>query len=61
MWIEVTKADLQTIIAAIDAKVQEAYDWELAKLQEIDACETKEVVYEVEITPPVSNPVTPNA
>jgi hypothetical protein len=61
VWVEVTKADLQTIIAAIDAKVQEAYDWELAKLQEIDACETKEAVYEVEITPPVSNPVTQNA
>lgn len=61
VWVEVTKADLQTIIAAIDAKVQEAFDWELAKLAEIDACETKEAVYEVEITPPVSNPVTQNA
>jgi hypothetical protein len=61
VWAEVSKVDLQTIITAIDAKVQEAYDWELAKLQEIDACETKEAVYEVEITPPVSNPVTPNA
>ena len=61
VWVEVSKVDLQTIISAIDAKVQEAYDWELAKLQEIDACETKEAVYEVEITPPVSNPVTPNA
>lgn len=61
VWVEVSKVDLQTIISAIDAKVQEAYDWELAKLQEIDACETKEAVYEVEITPPVVNPVTPNA
>ena len=58
VWVEVTKVDLQTIIAAIDVKVQEAYDWELAKLQEIDACETKEAVYEVEITPPpAENPV----
>ena len=61
VWVEVSKVDLQTIISAIDAKVQEAYDWELAKLQEINACETKEAVYEVEITPPVVNPVTPNA
>jgi len=61
VWVEVSKVDLQTIISAIDAKVQEAYDWELAKLQEIDTCETKEAVYEVEITPPVVNPVTPNA
>ena len=61
VWVEVTKADLQGIISAIDAKVQEAYDWELAKLQEIDACETKEAVYEVEIVTPVERPEAPNA
>jgi hypothetical protein len=61
VWVEVTKVDLQTIITAIDAKVQEAYDWELTKLQEIDACETKEAVYEVEITPPILNSETLNA
>jgi len=55
-WLEVTTEDLQTIIQAVDAKVQEAYDWELAKLAEIDACETKEAVYEVEIVPPVERP-----
>jgi hypothetical protein len=43
----------------VDAKVQEAYDWELAKLAEIDACETKEAVYEVEIVPPVERPERP--
>lgn len=59
VWAEVSKVDLQTIISAIDAKVQETYDWELAKLQEIDACETKEAVYEVEIVIPVSNQLTP--
>ena len=61
VWAEVTKEDLQGIISAIDAKVQEAYDWELAKLQEIDACETKEAVYEVEIVTPVERPEAPNA
>jgi hypothetical protein len=55
-WLEITTEDLQTIIQAVDSKVQEAYDWELAKLQEIDACETKESVYEVEIVPPVEMP-----
>jgi hypothetical protein len=61
-WLEITTEDLQTIIQAVDSKVQEAYDWELAKLQEIDACETKESVYEVEIVPPVERPgVVPNA
>jgi hypothetical protein len=55
-WLQITTEDLQTIIQSIDLKVQEAYDWELAKLQEIDACETKEAVYEVEIVPPVEIP-----
>jgi hypothetical protein len=55
-WLEITTEDLQTIISAIDSKVQEAFDWELAKLQEIDACETKEAVYEVEIVLPVEIP-----
>ena len=55
-WLEITTEDLQTIIQAVDLKVQETYDWELAKLQEIDACETKEAVYGVEIVPPVETP-----
>lgn len=53
VWVEVTKEDLQSIITAVDAKVQEAFDWELSKLAEIDACKTGEEVYEVEIAPPV--------
>jgi hypothetical protein len=61
VWAEITKINLQSIISEIDTKVQEAFDWELAKLEEIDACETKEEVYEVEITPPVEPPVNPNA
>lgn len=52
VWLEITKADLEYVISQIDAKVQEAFDWELAKLAEIDACETGEEVYAVEITPP---------
>lgn len=61
IWVEITKTNLQSIISEIDTKVQEAFDWELAKLAEIDACETKEAVYEVEITPPVERPTIPNA
>jgi hypothetical protein len=60
-WLEITKTDLESIISQIDLKVQEAFDWELAKLAEIDACETKEAVYEVEIVPPVEIPVVSNA
>lgn len=51
VWLEITKTDLQTIITAIDVKVQEAFDWELAKLQEIDVCTTIQEVYDVEIVP----------
>lgn len=55
IWLEITKTDLQHVISQIDLKVQEAFDWELSKLSEIDACETKEQVYDVEIVP---NPQT---
>lgn len=53
-WMEVTKETLQYVITQIDLKVQEAFDWELAKITEIDACETKESVYEVDISNPIS-------
>jgi hypothetical protein len=46
-WLEITTEQLQTIVSAIDVKVQEAFDWELAKIQEIDACETIDDVYDV--------------
>lgn len=48
-WLEVTTEQLQTIVSEIDVKVQEAFDWELSKLQEIDACETIDEVYDVVI------------
>ena len=54
-WLEVTKENLQYIIGEIDKVVQEAYDWELAKLQEIDSCETIDDVYNVEIAPSLKN------
>ncbi len=48
-WLEITTEELQYILNQIDIKVQEAFDWELAKLQEIDACETIDDVYDVVI------------
>ena len=48
-WLEITIEQLQTIVSEIDVKVQEAFDWELSKLQEIDACETIDSVYDVAI------------
>ena len=61
VWEEISKADLQTILNAIDIVVQAAFDWELAKLAEIDACVDGEAVYAVVIVPPVERPVIPNA
>lgn len=46
-WLEVTTENLQYIISEIDKVVQAAFDWELAKLQEIDACTTIDEVYDV--------------
>ena len=48
-WLEITTEELQYILNQIDIKVQEAFDWELSKLQEIDACETIDDVYDVVI------------
>lgn len=46
-WLEVTTENLQYIVSEIDKVVQEAFDWELAKLQEIDNCTTIDEVYDV--------------
>jgi hypothetical protein len=61
VWEEISKTDLQTILTEIDGVVQAAFDWELAKLAEIDACVSGEEVYAVVIVPPVEPPVIPNA
>jgi hypothetical protein len=60
-WLEISSADLVTILNAIDDVVQAAFDWEYAKLAEIDACVDGEAVYAVVIVPPVEPPVIPNA
>ncbi len=47
IWLEVTSQDIQHIITEIDKFVQGVYDWELAKIREIDACESIDDVYNV--------------
>ena len=47
VWLQITTTELEYVISQIDAKVQEAFDWEYSKVQEIDACETGEDVYNV--------------
>ena len=59
VWVEISKTDLQTILTEIDTVVQAAFDWELAKLAEIDACVDGEEVYAVVIVPPVERPERP--
>lgn len=48
-WLEITTEQLQYIVSEIDSVIQEAFDWELQKIQEIDACETIDDVYDVVI------------
>lgn len=46
-WLEITSENLQYIISEINKSVQEAYDWELSKIQEIDNCQTLNEVYNI--------------
>lgn len=59
VWKEITTAELEYIISQIDAKVQEAFDWEYTKLQEIDACTTGEEVYSVVLREPENSDALP--
>lgn len=60
LWLVLTNADLQTIVTAILAKVQTAFDWEASKVLEIDTCvditELKLVVLENASWEPVNPP-----
>lgn len=58
-WVSVTKTDIEYIVQQIDAKVQEAFDWEYSKIQEIDNCTTKEEVFNVVIVEPPTPPTVP--
>jgi hypothetical protein len=48
-WLQITSEQLQNVLTQIDIKVQEAFDWEFTKLQEIDACVTIDDVYDIVI------------
>lgn len=60
VWALLTKADMEYIIQEIDKKVQESFDWEHFKIQEIDSCTTGEEVYNVILVEP-QEIETPNA
>jgi len=37
-WVNLNRADIEYILSQVDKSVQSAFDWELAKVNEIDAC-----------------------
>jgi hypothetical protein len=41
-WLTLTKADVGVIVTAITQHVQNAFDWEKAKVEEINNCSTSE-------------------
>ena len=43
-WLNLSKTDLEYIIQQIDFAVQEAFDWELSKTNEINACKNHEEI-----------------
>lgn len=49
VWVVIGCTEIQYILEQIDHEVQEAFDWEHTKLQEIDACVTGEEVYQVSL------------
>lgn len=52
-WATVSNTDLQNIISLIDTKVQEFFDWELSKINEINSCSDVGSVINVVIQEPV--------
>lgn len=55
-WAELSAENLNHIISQIDVKVQESFDWEFSKRNEVDSCSSIDEVYNVEITN-VNNPI----
>lgn len=59
IWLEIDNATIQYIVGEIDKKVQEAFNWELSKIEEINSCQTVDCVNNVIIREPVQ-PEDPN-
>lgn len=52
VWLTITNADLVAIVAAILAKIQSCFDWEAAKVLEINACNTMAELKQLELINP---------
>ena len=51
-WMQLTKQDFQTIVSAINEFVQQQFQWEAAKHQEIDNVETLDTLDQIQILEP---------
>lgn len=49
-WMQLSSADVQSVLSTILSHVQSCFDWEFTKIQEIDACVTREELVAVVIT-----------
>ena len=58
-WLELTKSELGLIVSTGAAHVQDQFNWESAKIVEIDSCETLEqlVAVVIEESKPELNPI----
>lgn len=52
-WVTLSKNDITTIISTILTHVQECFDWEYSKINEINSCTTLEELDAIEIVQPV--------
>jgi hypothetical protein len=52
VWLTITNADLVAIVTAILAKIQSCFDWEAAKVLEINACNTMTELKQLELINP---------
>ena len=52
VWLTITNADLAAIVAAILSKIQSCFDWEAAKVLEINACNTMAELKQLELINP---------
>ena len=54
IWLNLTKDDISTVVTAIVAHVQDAFDWESAKIVEIDSAVDKVALEAVVIVEPAA-------
>ena len=50
-WVNLNRSDIEYILSQIDKSVQAAFDWELAKVNEIDACSSLDEIDAVIVIP----------